>query len=189
MAFSGVINAHGPSPWPTACRSPTCSLEHCLLSVAFLTWVKPNLYFALSFFSLFNYWFSSLFDFKYILWYSNQGTQDSRRKQNHWLVRKYWAPNQKVYNECSVNILHRAFYDKRLQNHYTIFKWTNPSLFFVYLRLFLHDTIQIRNAKSIDGELGTRTRGGRLEGAYKSTERYSHCFGGNKCHLKYKHQI
>ena len=26
MAFTGVTNAHGPSPQPTACRSPTCSL-------------------------------------------------------------------------------------------------------------------------------------------------------------------
>ena len=26
MAFTGVANAHGPSPQPTACRSPTCSL-------------------------------------------------------------------------------------------------------------------------------------------------------------------
>ena len=26
MAFIGVTNAHGPSPQPTACRSPTCSL-------------------------------------------------------------------------------------------------------------------------------------------------------------------
>ena len=27
MAFSVVTNAHGPSPQPTACRSPTCSLR------------------------------------------------------------------------------------------------------------------------------------------------------------------
>ena len=26
MTFIGVTNAHGPSPQPTACRSPTCSL-------------------------------------------------------------------------------------------------------------------------------------------------------------------
>ena len=26
MAFTGFTNAHGPSPQPTACRSPTCSL-------------------------------------------------------------------------------------------------------------------------------------------------------------------
>ena len=26
MAFSGVTNAHGPSPQPTSCRSITCSL-------------------------------------------------------------------------------------------------------------------------------------------------------------------
>ena len=26
MAFTGVTNAHGPSPKPTACRSPSCSL-------------------------------------------------------------------------------------------------------------------------------------------------------------------
>ena len=26
MAFTGFTNAHGPSPHPTACRSPTCSL-------------------------------------------------------------------------------------------------------------------------------------------------------------------
>ena len=26
MAFTGVTNAHGPSPQPTACRSPSCSL-------------------------------------------------------------------------------------------------------------------------------------------------------------------
>ena len=26
MAFTGVTNAHGPTPQPTACRSPSCSL-------------------------------------------------------------------------------------------------------------------------------------------------------------------
>ena len=26
MAFNGVTNAHGPSPQPTACKSPSCSL-------------------------------------------------------------------------------------------------------------------------------------------------------------------
>ena len=26
MAFTGVTNAHGPSPQPRACRSPSCSL-------------------------------------------------------------------------------------------------------------------------------------------------------------------
>ena len=26
MAFTGVTNAHGPSPKPTACRSTSCSL-------------------------------------------------------------------------------------------------------------------------------------------------------------------
>ena len=28
MAFTGVTNAHGPSPQPTECRSPTFSLDH-----------------------------------------------------------------------------------------------------------------------------------------------------------------
>ena len=26
IAFTGVTNVHGPSPQPTACRSPPCSL-------------------------------------------------------------------------------------------------------------------------------------------------------------------
>ena len=36
MAFTGVTNALGPSPQPTACRSPSCS-------VATGTWSKPGL--------------------------------------------------------------------------------------------------------------------------------------------------
>ena len=37
MAFSGVTNAHGPSPQPTACRSPFCrSITACYISKTFI---------------------------------------------------------------------------------------------------------------------------------------------------------
>ena len=39
---------------------------------------------------------------------------------------------------------------------------------------FPHDTNQIHIDKSIDGVLGTRTRGGRMEGAGESTELWRH---------------
>ena len=38
----------------------------------------------------------------------------------------------------------------------------------------LHDTNQIYMDKSIDGMLGTRTRGGRMEGIDESTELWRH---------------
>ena len=39
---------------------------------------------------------------------------------------------------------------------------------------FPNDTIQIRIEKSLDGVLGTRTRGGMMEGADESTELLRH---------------
>ena len=51
--------------------------------------------------------------------------------------------------------------------------WPNPASFSVYFRLF--NMIQID--KSIDGVLGIRTRGGRMEGVDESTElRVDVCF-------------
>ena len=45
-----------------------------------------------------------------------------------------------------------------------------PILFFCLFSSFQHVTIQIRIDKSVDGVLGIRTRGGRMEDADKSTE-------------------
>ena len=46
---------------------------------------------------------------------------------------------------------------------------------FCLFSFFPFDTIQIQIDKSIDGVLdGTRTRGSRMEGAYKSTELWRH---------------
>ena len=43
MAFTGVTNVHGPTPQPTACRSPTCSqsIDHnrmCTISGQHTVW-------------------------------------------------------------------------------------------------------------------------------------------------------
>ena len=44
MAFSGITNAHGPSPQPTLCRSPTCSLTTATGCCQALgkVWTLPN---------------------------------------------------------------------------------------------------------------------------------------------------
>ena len=51
-------------------------------------------------------------------------------------------------------------------------KWAKPGLF-LFISFFSHDKYSTNltiNDKSIDGMLGTRTRGGRMVGADKSTE-------------------
>ena len=45
---------------------------------------------------------------------------------------------------------------------------------FHLFRIFLHDTIQTQIDESVDGMLGTGTRGGRMEGADVSTELWRH---------------
>ena len=62
-----------------------------------------------------------------------------------------------------------------------LFKWANPVL---YLFIFVLFTLQFRMTniqfeqyklkKSIDGVLGTRTQGSKMEGADKSTELWRH---------------
>ena len=49
----------------------------------------------------------------------------------------------------------------------------NPGSFCLFSS-FLHGTNQILIDKSIDGVLGTRTRGGRMEGVDESTELWRH---------------
>ena len=53
-------------------------------------------------------------------------------------------------------------------------KMAKPGLFFVIFALFTmqkqNNTNLTINDKSVDGELGTRTWGGNMEGADKSTE-------------------
>ena len=51
-------------------------------------------------------------------------------------------------------------------------KWAKPSLFFCLLSFFSHDKYSTNtiNEKSIEGVLGTRTRGGRMVCADESTE-------------------
>ena len=43
MAFTGVTNAHGPSPQPTACRSPSCCLTTATGSNQAKAMFKPTL--------------------------------------------------------------------------------------------------------------------------------------------------
>ena len=71
------------------------------------------------------------------------------------------------------------FYDKvnwsllsDVKNILPLFKfWAKPSLFLLIFVLFTNLTFI---DKSIDGVLGTRTRGGRMEGADESTELWRH---------------
>ena len=58
-------------------------------------------------------------------------------------------------------------------------KWAKPGLFLVYFRSFSqhkdkYSTNFTINYKSIDGVLGSRTRGDMMEGADKSTELWRH---------------
>ena len=53
----------------------------------------------------------------------------------------------------------------------TFQKWASFCLF----SSFPHDTIGIQIDKSIDGVLGTRTWGGRIEGTDESTELHPRC--------------
>ena len=54
-------------------------------------------------------------------------------------------------------------------------KWTKPGLFCLFL-FFSHDKYSTNNIneKSVDGVLGTRTRGSRMVGADESTELWWH---------------
>ena len=61
-------------------------------------------------------------------------------------------------------------------------KWAKPGLFLVYFHSFSqhkdkYSTNFTINDKSIDGVLGSRTRGGMMEGADESTELWQHPFG------------
>ena len=66
-----------------------------------------------------------------------------------------------------------------LWNNYINFflkKWAKPGLF-LFISFFSHDKYSTNltiNDKSIDGVLGTRTRGGRMVGADESTELWRH---------------
>ena len=58
-------------------------------------------------------------------------------------------------------------------------KWAKPGQFLVYFRSFpqhkdKYSTNFTINDKSIDGVLGSRTRGGMMEGADESTELWRH---------------
>ena len=58
-------------------------------------------------------------------------------------------------------------------------KWAKPGLFLVYFHSFSqhkdkYSTNFTINDKSIDGVLGSRTRGGMMEGADESTELWQH---------------
>ena len=58
---------------------------------------------------------------------------------------------------------------------YFLKKWAIPGLFFVYFHSFYHrmdkySTNLTINDKSVDGMLGSQTRGGRMEGTGESTE-------------------
>ena len=63
---------------------------------------------------------------------------------------------------------------KQLYNFFK--KWAKPGLF-LFISFFSHDKYSTNltiNDKSIDGVLGTRTRGGRMVGADESTELWRH---------------
>ena len=61
----------------------------------------------------------------------------------------------------------------------SFFKCAKPGAFFVYFHSFSHDKYSTNltvNDKSVDGVLGTRTRGGSMVGADASTELWRHPF-------------
>ena len=68
------------------------------------------------------------------------------------------------------------------------FKWAKPGLFLVYFCSFSqhkdkYSTNFTINDKSIDGVLGSRTRGGMMEGTDKSTELWRHPYYDNSYSL------
>ena len=68
-------------------------------------------------------------------------------------------------------------------------KWAKIGLFCVFISFFSQckDHYNTINDKSVDGVLGTRTRGGRMEGAGECTELwwYPNPNDGRTCFLKY----
>ena len=88
-----------------------------------------------------------------------------------WVVNKsnlcaHWTWHRYKRKEWFCNILLLLFIIKN---------GPNPATFCLF-SLFSHDKFSINtlNDKSIDGVLGTRTRGGRMGGTYESTELWRH---------------
>ena len=77
----------------------------------------------------------------------------------------------KIYNQFCVTIQLKGL----RPSPYTIVFWMGQSQpLFVYFRLFYKTQTKYNLIKSIDGVLGTQTRGGRIEGADKSTDLWWH---------------
>ena len=73
----------------------------------------------------------------------------------------------KIYNQFCVTIQLKGL----RPSPYTIVFWMGQSQpLFVYFRLFYKTQTKYNLITSIDGVLGTQTRGGRIEGADKSTD-------------------
>ena len=81
-------------------------------------------------------------------------------------------------NEFAIKKLHRHFkliFERpRINTIKLFFKWVKPGPLFVYFHSFHMTNSNTINEKSIDGVLGTRTQGGMMVGADKSTELWRH---------------
>ena len=72
---------------------------------------------------------------------------------------------QRDRDDCSIEV---GFLGCR-NCSYFFKKWANPGLFFCLFLFFYMTQIKVID-KSVDGVLGTRTHGGRMEGVDESTE-------------------
>ena len=78
-----------------------------------------------------------------------------------------------------VQVIRVQLLDQAIQFKIFLKKWANPGLFLVYFHSFSqhkdkYSTNFTINDKSIDGVLGSWTRGGMMEGVDESTELWRH---------------
>ena len=97
-------------------------------------------------------------------------------------LNRYIQVNQKPFSQSeirSIRVLRSQDAANNWKCFWVFFKWAKPGLFLVYFRSFSqhkdkYSTNFTINDKSIDGVLGSRTRGGMMEGADESTELWRH---------------
>ena len=81
--------------------------------------------------------------------------------------------------QAEVFIFSVILFKKAGMRPFNFFKWAKPALFlFIFVlfsdRMDKYSTNLTINEKSVDGMLGTRTQGSRMEGADESTELWRH---------------
>ena len=83
--------------------------------------------------------------------------------------------------QAEVFIFSVILFKKAGMRPFNFFKWAKPLFVLFSDRMDKYSTNLTINEKSVDGMLGSRTRGGRMEGADESTELWRHPHILNSC--------